>query len=77
MKETLKQAGYKYVCFNHLTGEHVLADIDNNNQLEAWTASKGYSGYTIIYKNTTLEFVHSFNIPKYNQLLKCPLKQIA
>lgn len=57
IKETIKQAGYKYIGF--LDGEHVLQNLDTK-ELEVWVANKNHASYGLIYKNTHLEFAHSY-----------------
>lgn len=74
MKQSIKEAGYKHIWYNPQTKEHTLYNTETK-QLEAWTASKGYAGYTLAYKNTELEFCHSFNIPHCNTAMRCGLSQ--
>jgi len=57
MKESLKQAGYKYVSYLG-NGEHLLEDIDSGKR-EIWFANKNHASYGIIFKNTHLEFARS------------------
>lgn len=55
-RETLKAAGYTYVmCIGN--GEHLLR---HNGQLEVWGNSKYFAGYSLIFKNTHLEFCRSY-----------------
>jgi hypothetical protein len=57
MKETLKQANYKYVKFLG-NKEHLLKDQDTGNY-EIFFSNKNHASYGLIYKNTHLEFVRS------------------
>jgi hypothetical protein len=54
MKETMKEAGYKYI---ERIGKrtHILEDIKTGRQ-EIFTCNKNFSGWGIKYKNTHLEF---------------------
>jgi len=56
LKETLKQAGYKYV---RSLGDktHLLKNSDGKP--EVWFANKGHAGYGLIWNNTHLEFASS------------------
>lgn len=56
MKETLKQAGYKYI--KHIGNqEHCLENPDGGYEL--WFANKNHASYGLIFKNTHLEFARS------------------
>lgn len=56
MKETLKQAGYRYVC--KLTeNEHLLENEDGEK--EVWFNSKNHVSSGLIFKNTHLEFART------------------
>jgi hypothetical protein len=55
-KETLKDAGYKYIGFLG-NGQHVL---ECDGHLEVWFVNKNHASYGLIYKNTHLEFVRSY-----------------
>lgn len=65
---TLKQNGYAYLFFNKETGLHTLYNI-NTGEFERYTANKGYSGYTLKYKNTELEFCSSYDELEKTQML--------
>lgn len=58
IRETMKQAGYRYIAFEPFIGYHILEDIDSGKK-EKWISNKHHAGYGIIYKNTHLEFVSS------------------
>lgn len=57
MKETLKQANYKYIGYIG-NGLHVLED-QLTNISEVWFSNKNHASYGLIYKNTHLEFAHT------------------
>jgi len=54
-KQTIKDAGYKYIRFDSFLGCHILQDVDTGNK-EVFFANKNFSGWGLIYKNTHLEF---------------------
>lgn len=56
--ETMKEAGYKYLSYTPSTKEHILLHTKTNKK-EIFVASKNFSGWAIIYKNTNLEFCRS------------------
>lgn len=57
MKQTLLQAGYKYVrCLS--PKEHLLLNEDGKG--EVWAANKGHAGYGLRWNRTDLEFCRSF-----------------
>lgn len=58
MKETLKQGGYAYQ-FAIGNGEHVLLNLATG-QYEVWFCNKDHASYGLIFKNTHLEFAHSY-----------------
>jgi hypothetical protein len=57
MKETLKQAGYKYIKYAGCN-QHILQNVDTKNS-EIWASNKNHASYGLIYKNTHLEFCSS------------------
>lgn len=59
MKETLKQAGYKYVKYDN--GQHILLNTDTQS-FEVFFANKNTASWGLIYKNTHLEFAHSIDV---------------
>jgi len=61
MKQTLKQAGYKYNCYIG-NGQHIL--LNEDNKPEIWFANKNHASFGLIYKNTHLEFQTS-NVPDW------------
>lgn len=64
MKETLKQAGYKY-CGYLGDKEHLLTD---GKKYEIWVVNKNHASYGLIYKNTHLEFVRSLSLEAVHAL---------
>ena len=58
-KETLKQAGYRYVRFLG-EGQHLLQQ--GNSDPEVWVTNKNHASYGLVYKNTHLEFAYSAKI---------------
>lgn len=58
MKQTLKQANYSYVKYLG-NGEHLLKDNETGN-LEVYFANKNHASWGLIYKNTHLEFLRSY-----------------
>lgn len=56
MAKTMKEEGYKYIGFVG-NKSHVLLDTNTNNY-EVWVSGDSAS-YSLIYKNTTLEFAHT------------------
>lgn len=57
-RETLKEAGYKYKKYLG-NGQHLLRNSDGG--LEVFVSGNlHFSGWGLIYKNTALEFVHSY-----------------
>jgi|LakMenEpi03Aug12_release.lakeMendotaPanAssembly.Ray.scaffolds.fasta_scaffold3810350_2 hypothetical protein len=62
MKETVKQANYKYL--NYLGNQqHLLLNIVTNN-IELFFSNKNHASWGLIYKNTHLEFVRSLAATK-------------
>jgi len=60
IKETMKQAGYEYVR-NQGHGSHVLRFWNGTCwEYEVWGVNKYPTGYSIIYKNTHLEFCRDY-----------------
>jgi hypothetical protein len=57
-KHTLKEANYSYVEYLG-NGEHLLKN-DVTEELEVWAKNKNHAGYSLIYKNTHLEFCRTF-----------------
>jgi len=55
MKETFKQAGYTFL--KKESGLYFLKNSDG--KIEAFAARKNYSGWSLKYKNTHLEFCFS------------------
>jgi len=67
IRETVKEAGYRYVSFDKDLGGHVLGYSDPRNveeKFELWVANKNHASYGIKFKNTDLEFACS--LPYYN-----------
>jgi hypothetical protein len=62
-KQTLKEAGYKYIRFEKHTGLHILQDIETG-RLEGFAANKNHASWGLIWRNTHLEFVLSNSIWK-------------
>ena len=62
MKETLKQGNYKYIKYLG-NGEHLLKDLGTGVE-EVWFANKNHASYGLIYKNTHLEFAHSYKLER-------------
>lgn len=63
MKETLKKAGYIYIRYLG-NGQHVLEYIKGSKpyQFEVWVSNRDHASYGLIYKNTHLEFAHSYKV---------------
>lgn len=57
MKETFKQANYRYEKYLG-NREHLVCDL-SQKQLEIFNANKNHASWGLIYKNTHLEFVRS------------------
>jgi len=57
MKETLKQAGYKYIKYQGHK-EHLLLN-EFSSSLEVFFSNKNHASWGLIWKNTHLEFVRS------------------
>ena len=55
MKQTIKEAGYKYDMYLG-SKEHRLLNL-NTGKHEVFVANKNHASWGIIYKNTHLEFV--------------------
>lgn len=55
MKETLKEAGYRYIKFLG-DRQHVIQPLCGKQPPEVWVSNKDHASYGIIYKNTHLEF---------------------
>jgi hypothetical protein len=62
MKQTLKQAGFKYIRYSSTLHAHVLEDETGKREL--WVANKNHASFGISYKNTHLEFAADY-IPFY------------
>ena len=73
MTNTLKSNNYKHVSFNKEAGLHTLYSLDSKT-FERYTASKGFAGFTLKYKNTELEFCNSYSETETAQLLRYMLK---
>lgn len=58
MKETMAQAGYRYIRFDAAKGGHILQEVDGGTP-ELWVANKNHASYGIIFKNSHLEFASS------------------
>lgn len=58
MKETMQEAGYRYVRFNRATGVHVLEEIATG-EMQCFAANKGHASWGISWRNTDLEFCRS------------------
>jgi len=56
--QTPKVAGYKYIYFDK--GEYAFLNIDTG-LIEFFKKSRNISGWALNYKNTQLEFCHSYN----------------
>ena len=63
MKETFKEAGYKYFK-NSGDGQHIL--INRYGKYELFGCCKNFSGWGLIYKNTHLEFMCTIKSSGYN-----------
>ena len=57
-KETLAEANYTYVR-RLAPGLHLLKDLDNN-QLEVFVCNKNHASWGLIWNNTHLEFVATY-----------------
>ncbi len=57
MKQTLRQANYKYQKY---LGDkmHILKEVDSDN-LELFFSNKNHASWGLIYKNTHLEYITS------------------
>jgi hypothetical protein len=60
MKETLRQAGYKYKMYLG-NKKHLLLEVESE-KLELFASNKGHASWGLIYKNTHLEFVSSWRV---------------
>ncbi len=56
IRETFKQAGMKYIR-SLGDGEHLLED--DTGKREIWFNNKSHASYSLIFKNTHLEFARS------------------
>lgn len=56
--QTLKQANYTYLKYHKKSKKHTLRNNETGD-VEAFTATKNYSGWALIYKNTHLEFCYT------------------
>ena len=56
--QTLKQANYSYLSYDRKSGKHLLRNNETGTT-EAFTPTRGYSGWALIYKNTHLEFCYT------------------
>lgn len=54
IRETLKEAGYKFVMYL-ARGEVVFQDIESGQQ-EVWYANKNHANYGIVFNNTDWEY---------------------
>lgn len=63
MYQTLKEAGYVYIR-KYTKGGHILENIRGSKpyQFEVWYNNKNHASYGLKYKNTHLEFAHSYKI---------------
>lgn len=59
MKETLKEAGFKYIKKTEGNG-HILQDIETGAK-ELWFNNRNHASYGLIYKNTHLEYARDIN----------------
>lgn len=58
MKQTFKEANYTYVEFLG-NGQHLVLNNDTGNK-EVFASNKYHASWGLIYKNTHLEFCHSY-----------------
>lgn len=56
--ETMRKAGYTYLCYDEVAKTHNLYNL-NTKEIEVFTASKNYSGWALKYKGTHLEFCNT------------------
>lgn len=59
MKETFNKANYQYLKYLGLK-QHLLLNVDAGTK-EVFSSNKHHASWGLIYKNTHLEFVRSFN----------------
>ena len=59
MKETLKEAGLKYIC--KLEGNGHLLENEEGLQ-EVWFNNKNHASYGLKYKNTHLEYARTIPV---------------
>lgn len=59
-KYYIKKEGYEYIKYLGLRS-HLLKYIEADN-LEVWYSNPDFAGYQLTYKNTRLEFGHSYNL---------------
>ena len=57
IKQTLKEAGYKYISYDSKAKEHTLLDT-NTGIKEQFFANKNHASWGLKYKNTHLEFMY-------------------
>ena len=60
-KWTMASQGYKYLCYLG-RGQHLLKKMfmEGVGSEEVWFANKNHASYGLIFKNTHLEFAHSY-----------------
>lgn len=62
MKQSMQEAGYKFIRKDDKTGEYLLLDIrkkPGTRNLEWWFANKDHASYGIKFRGTHLEFARS------------------
>ena len=60
MKQTFKEAGYKHISYDSKAKEHTLLNLETGIK-EQFFANKNHASWGLIFKNTHLEFMYSFN----------------
>lgn len=61
LRQSIKEAGYFYVCRSPSHGGHILQN--ENGLYELWGCCKNGASAVLKYKNTHLEFVSSIPAP--------------
>jgi len=68
MQTTLKSEGYAYLFYD-VNQYHVLYNI-NTGEIERYTNTPNFAGYTLKYKNTELEFCSSYSEDEKDKLVR-------
>lgn len=59
MKQTMAEAGYRFIDYLGKGNGAIFLDIDTGNK-EVWVANKGHASYGFNFRGTDWEFTRSY-----------------